>query len=693
MSRSPELSKEKITYCKTELFSRGWTQKLINELLPEPIRKNNPHYRSAPPMLLWDIAVVEKAEKTERFIVRNTTSNEKKAISLSDRLKTLENKVDKVTEQPGAISMLDKLDLTCRNYLRTIYKYLKLCKNDDEKRSEYFEYKKKAVTLLKEIRSKYSEQIYLLYGCSIDISKAPVKVNISAGELAFTEAVNTSIPDRPKDEYAITRLTKRHFIIHSGVTNTGKTYHAIQSLKVKESGVYLAPLRLLALQVYQQLNDEGCSCSLLTGEEEIVVSDSKYVASTIEKLNIDSVYDIAIIDEAQMIADDQRGSAWTKAVLGVIAGEIHICCSENAVNLIIQLIDECGDTYEHIQHVRDTPLIIDSRPFSSLSDVEKGDALIAFSKRTVLSIASALADKNISASVIYGNLPPETRKRQIDLYLSGTTDVVVATDAIGMGLNLPVKRIVFMEEDKFDGLAKRSLNATEIKQIAGRAGRKNIFDCGLVNAYTGKQRISGKLNSKLENISSAYYLPLDKYILSLPVGTLRERLTAAVIRGAKTEPFKSANISQPLALLRYISEERALSLDEQMRLIFVPFDIHEEELVILWKSYTTAYIKKSDISLPPAPDNSHIEILETYYKKLDLYYSFCKSMKIQFDADEVALLKQKTAERINALLITQLKNMGKKCRICNNPLDWHSSYGLCGKCHELGYTKRYNRWR
>lgn len=138
----------------------------------------------------------------------------------------------------------------------------------------------------------------------------------------------------PKDDYYITRKSKRHFIINFGSTNTGKTYNALQNLESCNNGIYLALLRLLAIQVYDLLNSKNIPCNLRTGEEEILNNNTFITSATIEKLDITHRYDIAVIDEAQMINDKKRGWAWTKAILGVIADKIYICCSPNAVNLI-----------------------------------------------------------------------------------------------------------------------------------------------------------------------------------------------------------------------------------------------------------------------------------------------------------------------------------------------------------------------
>ena len=310
------------------------------------------------------------------------------------------------------------------------------------------------------------------------------------------------ILDNPINEYEKARAMKRHFYLHVGETNTGKTYASIERLMEAESGVYLAPLRLLALEIQDKLNSENIACSLLTGEEENILSYAYHVSSTIEKLQLETPYDICVIDEAQMIADKQRGWAWTRAILGVLSPEVHICMAPEALDIVIKLIKDCKDTYEIIEHKRDTKLIFEDKPFDLNKDVKKGDALVVFGKRKALAVSAQLLNNNIKTSIIYGSLPYSTRKKQFERFLDGETEVIVCTDAIGMGVNLPIKRIVFLETRKYDGVSLRKLNVSEIKQIAGRAGRRGIYDTGYVTAMSDCNLIKNALNTKTSKIKN-----------------------------------------------------------------------------------------------------------------------------------------------------------------------------------------------
>ena len=158
------------------------------------------------------------------------------------------------------------------------------------------------------------------------------------------EEIMGLVPERPEMEFPEALQKKRHFILHAGPTNCGKTYHALECLKQAEKGIYLGPLRLLALEVYEKMS-ELLPCSMVTGEESIVQPESRVISATVEMLDTSQEYDIAVIDEAQMIEDPERGHSWTRAILGIRADEIHICMSEDAIPVITHLISLCHDTY------------------------------------------------------------------------------------------------------------------------------------------------------------------------------------------------------------------------------------------------------------------------------------------------------------------------------------------------------------
>jgi ATP-dependent RNA helicase SUPV3L1/SUV3 len=285
------------------------------------------------------------------------------------------------------------------------------------------------------------------------------------------------------DTFEMARRLQRSVTLYVGPPNSGKTYAAFEKLAGAHDGCYLAPLRLLALEGRDRLVGRGVACSLLTGEENDPAPDARVVSSTIEMVNTSKPIDVAVIDEAQMIFDTSRGWAWTQAIVGVPANEVIIICSAYAAEAIENLLKLCGEnckviTFERKQHVELMPGPV---PISAL---KKGDAVVAFSRREVLMLRDQVAANGHPVSVIYGALPPEVRRREAERFAHGHAHILVATDAIGMGLNLPIRRVLFSTLKKFDGVGDRLLNESEVHQIAGRAGRYGMHEEG----FTGVLR-------------------------------------------------------------------------------------------------------------------------------------------------------------------------------------------------------------
>lgn len=457
-------------------------------------------------------------------------------------------------------------------------------------------------------------------------------------------------PANPKDEYEKARNKKRKIILHLGETNTGKTYQAVERLKQSNKGVYLAPLRILALENYEKLNNDGVPCNLVTGEEELLVEKAKHVCSTIEKLDINEIYDVAVIDEIQMIANSQRGQAWTKALLGLRCKEIHICGAINAKELILSIINDCGDTFEIIEYKRQTPLEVITQPFS-FNKITKGDALVAFSKKRVLELSKYFSEKGIKNSVIYGDLPPEVRRMQYQSFLNGTSSILITTDAIGMGVNLPIRRIIFTNLQKFDGEEVRYLTSQEVKQIGGRAGRKGIYDVGYIGAVDNNYLfIKDNLDTDDEPLTQAVIGP-SEIIINIKGLPLKEKLALWSTRQEKLKYYKKMDVRDFLLILESIRHFK-LSESKEYKLMMLPFDVNNTEIMTCFLTFAEEYFKltKGNIS-KPEPNGNMLFDFERYYQKLNLYYSFCKNFNIEFDPNWVYSERERVSNKINSLLL------------------------------------------
>ena len=484
----------------------------------------------------------------------------------------------------------------------------------------------------------------------------------------------------PKDEYPEARAMRRRFIIHLGGTNTGKTYAGFQRLKTAPTGVYLAPLRLLALEAQETLLDARVDCSLTTGEEEDIREGDTHVAATAEKLDLKARYDVAVIDECQMIADRERGYAWTRAILGVQAPEIHLCAAPQAKQLLIRLIESCGDSYEVEAHKRQTPLICMSHTVD-FDHVRPGDALISFSKVGVLSAAEDLRAAGKEPAIIYGALPYATRRRQMDGFLDGNTEYVVATDAIGMGLNLPIRRILFMETEKFDGVERRELKAEEIQQIAGRAGRFGMYDKGFVGAMENLAAIRAGLDTVVPPLQYAVQ-GFSDLVLSVDFDLL-EVLTEWSKMPA-VEPYRKLDISRYLSIISKMRDKGFLLTKEQeLRAANIPFDETEDALQELFFTFLRRWQQGEPIEQPALQTDGAPTLpeLEQYYRKLDLYFSFAKAFDCPVDADKLYDTRERVAEEINDILIYRLQNNIRFCERCGRALPLHHHGRLCDACY------------
>jgi len=356
--------------------------------------------------------------------------------------------------------------------------------------------------------------IFMLSSAERDLSNAIT---------AFHTLCSTSDLRIPQEWYPYARIMKRKIIYHGGPTNSGKTYHALQRLREadveKGGGLYCGPLRLLALEVYEQLNKQGVYTDLLTGQEKREVPFSTHISCTLEMVNMTKEYDVAVIDEIQMIADEHRGYAWTRAVLGLRAREIHVCGGLEASSLVERLVAATGDDFELKEYKRLSKLVVNDKSLQGdYSQIRPGDCIVAFSRADIFSIRRQVEQLTpYKCAVIYGQLPPETRSTQARLFNdreNGGYDVLVASDAIGMGLNLNIRRIVFHTTVKRGGGAGNAaaywVDPSSVKQIAGRAGRlSSNYKVGEVTAWqeVDLAYIRAVMNWEIPQIKSAGIFP------------------------------------------------------------------------------------------------------------------------------------------------------------------------------------------
>ena len=253
-----------------------------------------------------------------------------------------------------------------------------------------------------------------------------------------------------------------------GPTNTGKTHLAVETMLDHESGIIGFPLRLLAREIYDKCVSKvgNNKVALITGEEKVIPSDAKYYVCTVESMPKDLAVEFVAVDEIQMCADQERGHIFTDRLLNLRGTKLTMFLGSHTMNKIIQQLVEHAEFVKRERYSK-----LSYAGYKKISRLEPRTAIIAFSVEEVYAIAELVRRQKGGAAVIMGSLSPKTRNSQVKLYQSGDVDFLVATDAIGMGINMNINNVYFSSLKKFDGKKTRKLNLSEISQIAGRAGR------------------------------------------------------------------------------------------------------------------------------------------------------------------------------------------------------------------------------
>lgn len=479
------------------------------------------------------------------------------------------------------------------------------------------------------------------------------------------------------NQFSVARHLKRHHHFYLGPTNSGKTYQALRALEHAKSGLYLAPLRLLAMEIRDRLVEAGVPCNLITGEERVLMDGAQHTASTIEMMNPSKIVEVAIIDEIQMLQDEDRGSAWTAALIGVPAKQVFICGSTAVTAPCIAVIEAMNETYEVTYLARKTPLVLENESLCGKRysrqkikpKLQKGDAVIAFSRKDVLTFSARFRQWGFTVASIYGALSPEVRRTESTRFCSGAADILVATDAIGMGLNLPIRRVIFSNIHKFDGIASRPLNATEVRQIAGRAGRFGIYDTGYVNVLENDELIHIEHMLSIDDTSDLTKLPISMSFnqTGLLASQLHTRKIAEVLTYHQQRTrfnstfFSQTSLSNQIAQAILVDEHAPeMSLKDKFIFVCAPISLNvafeKDYYLMCLKSVVQSQIRH----LPAAPvwlasvSPKHLETAEILSHNLSLYawLSF-KFPAIFVEGAEVRALRQRVSRYIENALLTQ----------------------------------------
>ena len=493
-----------------------------------------------------------------------------------------------------------------------------------------------------------------------------------------------------KNLFPLARSLRRRLIFHTGPTNSGKTYTAFQHLKRAGTGYYLAPLRLLALEGYESLRDDGVSASLITGEEQLLDEDATHISSTIEMLSFEVEVDCCVIDEVQMIDDRDRGWAWANAIIGAPAKTVIMTGSPNAREAVIALAEYLGEPLEIVEFERKNPLEL-LKSATPITAIEPKTAVIAFTRSNALRLKQQLS-KTYRTSVIYGNLSPEVRREEARRFREGETDILVATDAISMGLNLPIKTLLFSKADKFDGQNQRNLTATEVRQISGRAGRYGLSEKGYVGALTGDvlKTVTSLFTKNIEPIALPFNVMANFDHIMLVSNILEEKSLSAIVdffvENMKFEgPFRAANL-ESMQEASAIIDQYDLDMRTKYTLATAPLSTSSPLVMASFERYVRALEQKKPIAyIPPkqlgnyALSMEELQEAEDRIKEISLYLWLSYRMAEFFvDAEKARLFRGELNRFIENSL--QQSHFVPRCKTCGKPLSPNAEFAICQGC-------------
>ena len=475
------------------------------------------------------------------------------------------------------------------------------------------------------------------------------------------EVARSHVPDLFGDA----RKIRRHFTIHVGGTNTGKTHDAMKALASAPSGVYLAPLRMLAYEGRAVIEEYGVPCSFATGEEKEIKPEASHIAETIGMLDFRHRYDMAVIDECQLISGED-GSLYTNAILGVNAPSVEVCCAYSGLEITKRLITLCGDTYEVVEHTRTSELKFEEEPYRG---PRKNDAYIVFSRLGAYEMAAWLQKKGMNPSIVYGKLPYEVKMEEARKFERGDTDCLVATDAIAIGQNYNIERIIFRDTVKHINRREVELDSQTVKQVAGRAGRYGRFPVGYVNTFDAADR--AEIRQKLEEKdipSAAAPLELPSFLVDvdLPLSLIYKAWNEA----KAGEPFVKADTSTELYICRLIeSRYRRIGKRDEYSLAALPLDLRDRDQEGLLDNLLYLYDKGTGtdeewkLLLPDKEQigkivryRPHMMTLEKLCRQLDLASSFFYKIRRDDLASYVIRLKPPITTRIAELMAEKPEN-------------------------------------
>ncbi|OVA13354.1 Helicase [Macleaya cordata] len=452
----------------------------------------------------------------------------------------------------------------------------------------------------------------------------------------FQGIVKSADLTKPHTWFPFARAMKRKIIYHCGPTNSGKTYNALQRFMEAKKGIYCSPLRLLAMEVFDKVNAHGVYCSLHTGQEKKSVPFANHIACTVEMVSTEELYDVAVIDEIQMMADLCRGYAWTRALLGLMADEIHLCGDPSVLSIVRKICLETGDELVENHYERFKPLVVEAKTLlGDLRNVRPGDCIVAFSRREIFEVKMAIEKfTKHRCCVIYGALPPETRRQQANLFndQDNEFDVLVASDAVGMGLNLNIRRVIFYSLSKYNGDKIVPVPATQVKQIAGRAGRRGSrYPDGLTTTLhlDDLDYLIECLKQPFDEVKRVglfpFYEQVELFAGQLPNDTFCQLLDKFGGNCRLDGSYFLCRHDHIKKVAKMLEKVQGLSLQDRFNFCFAPVNIRDPKAMFHLLKFAASYSQNHPVSIAmgmpkgSARNDSELLDLETKHQVLSMY--------------------------------------------------------------------------
>ncbi|GBG63209.1 hypothetical protein CBR_g36977 [Chara braunii] len=445
---------------------------------------------------------------------------------------------------------------------------------------------------------------------------------------------------------------RRKIVYHYGPTNSGKTYAALQRFQQAKDGIYCGPLRLLAMEIYDKANAHGVYCNLTTGQEKKEMPFAKHVACTVEMASFHRPFEVGVIDEIQMMADEFRGWAFTRALLGLQVAELHVCGDPSMLPVIRGIAAQTGDDLEEHQYERFRPLKIETESLrGDFRAIRPGDCIVAFRRKDIFEIKKQLELlTDHRCSVIYGSLPPETRRQQAKLFNDPNSgyDVLVASDAVGMGLNLNINRVVFFSLQKFNGAEKRQITPSMVKQIAGRAGRRGSrYPDGSVTCFFSIDTpyLISCMGSDLREADGAGLFPFFEQVELFAARLPDVNFSTLLDRFAKSTRLDGAYFLCKYDAMKRVAgmldRVQGLTLRDRFTFCFAPVNAGDMRMLAVIIHFASQYAKGIPVPLKMMPPmqmgkTGDFDLLDLETKHQD-YFEYGRWLRILMTSETVTL--------------------------------------------------------